>query len=107
MTCPTETPESAELLLAYISRKLDARSRATLDEHIDTCPACREIAGGQKFVWQALDDWEAPPASADFDRRLYRRIEEERSWWDRLAGPWRPMLFRRALPIAAAAVLVV
>ena len=42
---------------------------------------------------------------AGIDRRLYRRIEREISWWDRILGPFRPALVRRGLPIAAAAGL--
>src|SRR5207247_2402678 len=45
--------------------------------------------------------------SADFDRRLYRRIEQDLSWWGRLAGPLRPILFRQGLPITAAAALLI
>jgi hypothetical protein len=108
MRCPIETGESAELLLAYCARKLDADSMAILERHIGICPACREFAGGQRAVWEALDAWEASPvAAADFDRRLYRRIEQEVSWWDRMMRPVRPLLFRQGLPIAAAAGLVI
>ena len=46
------------------------------NEHIEACPACREFAGGQQAVWQALDAWEPAAVSMDFDRRLYARIEQ-------------------------------
>jgi hypothetical protein len=107
MRCLIESRESAELLLAYASRKLDAETEATLERHCEACPACREFAEAQRAVWTALDAWEALPVSADFDRRLYRRIEEQVSWWDRLVRPFRPMLVQRGLPIAAAACLAV
>lgn len=107
MRCPIETRENAELLLAYCSRKLDAASSAILEDHIRICPACREFASGQRAVWEALDAWEATPVSADFDRRLYQRIEKEVSWWDLLMRPFRPLLFRQGLPIAAAAGLLI
>jgi len=107
MKCPIETPDHAELLLAYCSRKLDAARTAMVEDHIEGCPACREFARGQKAVWEALDAWEAAPVSADFDRRLYRRLEQEHSWWQRLAWPLRPGLFRQGLPVTAAAVLVI
>jgi anti-sigma factor RsiW len=107
MKCPIETQDSAELLLAYCSRKLDPASTAMLEDHIGICPACRQFAEAQKTVWQALDKWEAEPVSAHFDRRLYRRIEQEQSWWDRLAWPLRPILFRQGLPVTAAAALVI
>jgi anti-sigma factor RsiW len=107
MRCPIETQESAELLLAYSHRKLDAETAAILEQHINGCPACREIADGQRAVWEAMDRWEAPPVSADFDRRLYRRIEEEVSFWDRMLRPFRPFLVRQGLPVAAAATLLI
>jgi anti-sigma factor RsiW len=113
MKCPIET-ESAELLLAYCARKLDPQTQVTLDRHLAVCPACREFQQNQDAVWQALDAWEAAPVSQDFDRRLYRRIEEETaraSWWSRLMRPFRPMfeapLMSRSVPLAAAACLLV
>ena len=102
MRCPLETRESAGLLLAYCSRKLDAETAAVLEEHMESCPACREFASAQRSVWETLDAWEAAPVSPDFDRRLYRRIEREVSRWDLLIRPFRPLLVRQGLPIAAA-----
>ena len=107
MKCPIDTRENAELLLAYCTRKLDAESTAILERHMEICPACREFAGGQRAIWEALDTWEAAPVTADFDRRLYRRIDREVSWWDLLVRPLAPAVLRRGLPIAAAASLLV
>jgi Putative zinc-finger len=106
MRCPIETQEHAELLVAYCSRTLDAVQTAMLEEHVQSCASCREFAVSQRAVWEALDTWEAAPVSPDFDRRLYRRIQEEVSWWDVLLRPLRPLLFRQGLPIAATAGLV-
>jgi anti-sigma factor RsiW len=107
MKCPIQTRENAELLLAYCTRKLDAESAAILERHMETCPACREFSSGQRAVWEALDAWEAAPVTLDFDRRLYRRIDRESSWWNLLMRPLRPVLVRQGLPIAAAAGLLV
>jgi len=107
MKCPIETRENAELLLAYCTRKLDAESTATLERHMEICPACREFASGQRAVWEALDAWEAAPVTLDFDRRLYRRIDRKVSWWNLLVRPFRPALVRQGLPIVAATCLVV
>jgi anti-sigma factor RsiW len=107
MKCPIETRENAELLLAYCTRKLDADRTAILERHMEICPACREFANGQRAVWEALDAWEAAPVTLDFDRRLYRRIDREVSWWQLLLRPVRPALVRQGLPIAAAAGLLV
>jgi hypothetical protein len=107
MHCPMEDGDSGEILLGYCSQKLDAKSVATLEEHIRICPACREFADGQKAVWSALDAWEAAPVTPDFDRRLYARIEKEVSVWDLILRPFRPLLVRQGLPIAAAAAVVI
>jgi anti-sigma factor RsiW len=107
MKCPSEDRENAELLLAHASRKLDAERAAVLEEHLSRCPACREYAAAQFAVWEALDAWNAPEVSADFDRRLYRRIEQEVSWWDLMIRPLRPFLAFRLAPLAAAACLLI
>ena len=109
MRCPIETEENAEILLAYCARRLDPETQAMLERHMAVCPACRAFREEQGKVWEALDSWETEPISADFDRKLYQRIESERgaSWWQRLASPFQPMLIRQGLPLAAAACLLV
>jgi anti-sigma factor RsiW len=97
MNCPMESREHAQWLLDYRAGKLEPESAARLEEHIATCGACRELARGQRAVWEALDGWEAAPVSADFDRRLYRRIEAQVSWWDLLIRPFRSQ-FRAVTP---------
>jgi anti-sigma factor RsiW len=106
MRCLIETQENAELLLAYCSGSLDAERTAMLEEHLRGCPSCREFAGSQRAVWEALDTWEPAPVSPDFDRHVYQRIQEEVSWWDVVMRPFRPVLLRQGLPIAATAGLV-
>jgi anti-sigma factor RsiW len=106
MNCPLETRDHAELLVAYSSRKLDAAKAAFVETHIQNCEACREVVRGQQAVWEALEAWEAEPISADFNRRLYQRIETQVTWWDRLLGPLRPLVLRKGVPLAAAAGLV-
>jgi hypothetical protein len=61
----------------------------------------REIEAAKRSVDDALDLWEAPPVSADFDRRLYRRIEQDVPWWNFLVRP------RRLVPVGAAAAVVI
>jgi anti-sigma factor RsiW len=107
MKCPIESREAEEIFLAYASGRLDAPAAGNLEQHIAGCPACRGRAQGQQAVWRALDGWDAVPLSPDFDRRLYRRIESEVCWWDRLFWPVRPLLERRGMALAAAASLIV
>lgn len=108
MKCPIETRENAELLLSYSARRLDAETASMLEAHMASCSACREFRDSQTALWATLDEWEARPVSLDFDRRLYRRIEEQQQlgWWARLFGPARPMFLRPALPLAATACLL-
>ncbi|HTM47858.1 MAG TPA: hypothetical protein VL285_04220 [Bryobacteraceae bacterium] len=108
MNCPIETQENAEFLLSYSARRLNPESTRILEAHMEICPACREFRDGQRALWEALDQWEARPVSPDFDRRLYRRIEEQEQmgWRARVFGPLRPMFLRPALPLAAMACLV-
>jgi hypothetical protein len=107
MRCPIETQQSAEILLAWCSRRLDAGAAAAFERHLAVCPECRRMAEAQQAVWRALDGWEALPVSPAFDRRLSARISQEVSAWERLIRPFRPMLVRQALPAAAAACLLV
>jgi anti-sigma factor RsiW len=108
MRCPIETEENAELLLSYSARRLDPDRREALEAHMAACASCREFRDGQAALWEALDQWEARPVSMDFDRRLYRKIEEQQQlgWWARIFGPSRPMFLRPALPLAATACLL-
>lgn len=107
MRCPIETADSTELLLSYSSGKLDAARAAVLEDHMEACPACRKFVEGQRAVWRALDTWEPAPVAADFDRRLYQRIEENVSWWDRVVRPLRPVMLRQGVPLTAAVALLI
>ncbi len=108
MECPIQSRENADLLLAYCARKLEPRTAAILERHMESCPDCRAFGDEQRAVWAALDRWDAQPVSTVFDRRLYQRIEaeEHRGWWDRAVRPWLPRDWRPAFPLAAASVLV-
>jgi hypothetical protein len=104
-SCPQESRDHTDVLVAYSARKLDAAAAGLVEKHLEECGACRTVVRQQQTAWEALELWEAEPVSADFDRRLYRRIEEQGAWRDRLLNPWR-QVWRRAIPVAAAAALV-
>jgi anti-sigma factor RsiW len=109
MLCPIQEKGNAEVLLAYCARALDPGTQAVLERHIEACPECRRFAAEQRMVWEALDSWKAEPVSADFDRRLYARIEEESSsrWWQRIVPAGMHLSWRPALSVAAACVTLV
>ena len=101
-----ESGGNAGLLLDYAAGKLKTDTRAQMQQHIETCPACREFTVAQQTVWQTLDKWEPAEVSLDFDRRLYARIEQDVSWWTRLMRPLNP-LFRHSVPIGAVAGVII
>jgi hypothetical protein len=90
--------ENAGVLLAWLEKRLPAETALALERHAAVCEGCRKMMEGQRAVWRALEDWDAEPVAADFDRKLYRAIEEEdeRSWMQRLLDP----IFRPAVPFA-------
>ena len=98
--------EETELLLEYAAGGLDAAGRVAVERHMEECGRCRDFVAGQRADGAALDGWEAPLVSADFDRRLYARIEREASWLNWLPWPLGPEVIRRGLPVVAAAGLV-
>ncbi|MCX6621385.1 MAG: hypothetical protein NTY38_09945 [Acidobacteria bacterium] len=69
----------------------------------------RQDCGAQGAVWTALDAWEAPPVSADFNRRLYARIETEAQagWWQRLFAPRNGFRWRQTCSLATACMVLV
>ena len=107
MNCPLDTPDNAQILLDYCSRRLAPEATGILERHIAVCVACRKFAENQRAVWQAMDAWEAAPVSSDFDSRLYMRIEAQTSWWERVMRPLRQVAARRAVPAVALAGLLV
>jgi hypothetical protein len=95
------------LLLEYSGRGLEAREARNLEQHLKNCTGCRDFVARQRAVWTALDEWESPAISAEFDRRLYDRIETRSSLWERLLRPLRPLLIRQVLPVSVAACLLI
>jgi hypothetical protein len=94
MKCPIDSGEGAELLLT-----LNAELPDEVAEHVRGCVACADFVRSGRSVSAALDLWEAPPVSPDFDRRLYRRIEQKARWWDFLVRPFQIGAPGRALPV--------
>jgi anti-sigma factor RsiW len=108
MNCPIES-RNPEMLVAYTAGELDLETAGALERHIAVCDACQSMASDHTAVWKALDAWDAPPVSPDFNRRLYARIEQGAplSWWERLTRTFRQMPLRQALPLTATAALLV
>jgi anti-sigma-K factor RskA len=118
MTCPLQT-DNADVLLDYCARALDPERKAMLETHMEHCAECREMAAAQSQIWSAMDLYEAEAISADFDRKLYARIEERssESAWERYWAPvreylqgqpaWKPLLSVAAASAVLALVFLV
>lgn len=106
--CPlTAGEQNAEMLLDFVSRRLDPAAAAIFERHVALCPACQAFVETQSAVWSALDAFETMPVSEDFDRKLWAKIEREvrEPWWKRFLGfdaIWKP-----AIPVAAMALLAI
>jgi anti-sigma factor RsiW len=100
--------EFRELLVAEAAGELSLEDRAQVREHLATCLGCAEMAEGQRMLWKAMDAWEAPPISPNFNARLMSRVESETTgMWERWLRRWRPFLVHKGLPVAAAVALTV
>jgi anti-sigma factor RsiW len=108
MICPLKRVETTDLLLEYSAKRLDAARAAALERHVEACAECSAFLAAQTAVWDALDAWEPPPVSMDFNRRLWQRIDRaaELPWYRGLFGAlgaasWKPVF------TMAVAVLVI
>jgi anti-sigma factor RsiW len=108
MLCPVQEKGNAEMLLSYCARTLDPDTQVILERHMEMCPACRRFAAEQQAIWEALASWQPEPVSANFDQRMYARIEAEAGtpWWQRMIPSGMHLSWRPTLSIAAACVTV-
>ena len=101
-----------KLLNPYIDQALDAESTQTVEEHLKSCPTCREEYLKLKQVVSALNSISPQPAPANFTQNLMAKISQEEiqiqsSWIDRLKKQISfPRLSFRLAGAAAAAALV-
>ncbi|MBC7926600.1 MAG: hypothetical protein H7039_13170 [Bryobacteraceae bacterium] len=93
MNCPVRTGQTG-ILVEHASGRLQSELAGSVNEHAATCPECTSILKAQSKVQDALSEWTAEPVSADFDRRLFQRIEEDhgRTFFQRLVAgfSWKP-----------------
>ena len=108
MDCPLRREETADLLLDYAARRLDAARAGAIERHMDDCAECRKFRTEQTAVWDALDAWEPMPVSMDFNRRLWQRIDSagQAPWYRSLADSLRLVNWKPVLPVAAAILAI-
>jgi len=111
MQCPIKTKENADVLLSYSPGRLTLDVAATFQNHMESCADCRAFSLAQQSTWDALDAWEPMPIPADFNRKLYARIDEyeKTGWWAKLwhRSIWTSGSFGPAMPIATACLTLV
>jgi len=108
MDCPLKSETTLDVLLDHSAGKLDRVSAARLEQHKLVCAECSAFLAGQTDLWQTLDAWEPAPIAADFNRRLWQRIDTEAAapWYRKLADALRMGVWKPALPLTAAVLLV-
>lgn len=107
MDCPLQSESTAQVLLEYIAGRLNATSAADLERHLEICPECMRFRTEQTALWEALDSWETMPVSADFNRRLWQRIETSKTTpWRRVIAPIGSLAWKPAFPLAAAVLIM-
>ena len=91
--CPAEGGARELLLVDYCAGRLAPAMARELEAHIFVCTDCRSAMEAQEAVWSALDSWDAPAITPDFNRRLFAAIDREESrhstlvkWMRGLAG---------------------
>ena len=104
-----------KLLNPYIDKTLDTATAQQVDEHLETCSACREEYLKLKKIVSVLNSISIQPTSApaDFTQNLMVKISQEEiqiqsSWLDRIKKQVSiPRLSFRLAGAAAAAALIV
>lgn len=96
MGCSLNRSVAEELTVAYAARKLDARSQADFERHLEVCGSCRELVAQQRALWSVLDEWQPVAVSPDFNQKLAQRLAQTQrgGWRQRLFGTlsWRPLI---------------
>lgn len=101
-----------ELLSAFADGETTEGERETIAAHLAGCEACRELLDDLRLLDRLAADEAVPPVPADLAARLRARLDAEPA---PAAAPVAvrvpvarvPVGFRRGLPLAAAASLVV
>ena len=111
--CPLKSEEKMELLVDYTARRLSPLSAAVLEEHMESCVDCAIFRNEQAAVWLALEQWEPVAVSSEFNRKLWRKIDEERAapWYTKagfrnLANQMGGAAWKPVFPLAAAVFVV-
>lgn len=101
----TGCPEIRNLLSEYLDDALDAKAKALADEHLRTCPACREELDSLKTLVKGIGSLESVKAPADFLDRLHKRMERPSRISQMREWLFYPLRVKIPLQLAGAAVI--
>lgn len=97
--------EIRSLLSEYLDDALDAASKAITDEHLRTCPACREELDSLKSLVRGIGSLQAVKAPADFLDQLHKRMERRSGMSKLRERLFYPLRVKIPLQLAGAAVM--
>jgi hypothetical protein len=100
----TDCSEIRTLLSEYVDDALDAEAKALADEHLRTCPACREELDSLKTLVKGIGSIESVKAPADFLDQLHRRMERPSNLSKIREWLFYPLQVKIPLQLAGAAV---
>jgi hypothetical protein len=81
----------------YLEDDVDASFRSRMDEHFQTCSACRSLLEGTRNVIQLYSDERMIEVPSGFGSRLQQRLAQSRRAPGRSWSPWSAWL----VPLAA------
>lgn len=81
----------------YLEGDVEARFRSRMDEHFQTCSACRSLLEGTRNVVQLYSDERMIEVPSGFGSRLQHRLAQRRRTPTRSWSPWSAWL----VPVAA------
>jgi hypothetical protein len=101
----TDCSEIRTLLSEYLDDALDAKAKALADEHLRSCPACREELDSLKTLVKDLGSIESVRAPADFLDKLHKRMERPSRVSTLREWLFYPLRVKIPLQLAGAAVV--
>jgi anti-sigma-K factor RskA len=95
-----------EDLVLYYYGELAASERATIEDHVQHCEACRSYLKEMESILPLTVEPDEPPQAFwdDYGREMHRKLTEVRgrkSWWQSLASFLQPW----AIPVSATAIV--
>ena len=94
-------------LSEYLDDALDPKAKALADEHLRTCPACREELDSLKALVKGIGSLESVKAPADFLAQLHKRMERPSKISKLREWLFYPLRVKIPLQLAGAAVMAI